>query len=291
MKPVLKALAVAVALGLASHARADDSNATIEQTGDSNVASIEQVGSSGASAAIFQTGNANTPAFDSLGLPMIRQNNAANSFVTVRQNGDLNTAYVEQLSVTGAEARIEQLGLQDRGFISQTSGESGFAGVYQGGAGCLDASCESVFELGDSVNNNAAIVQDAGSRNTALTLQGGSGHQAFIQQADGDDNFGRLIQTGTGHVADLRQGGLYCSASGCVELGASSLSTTLAFQVGAYNDLEIVQAGSGNFASAFQNGQGGIGEGNSAVIDQRGNGLTANLFQAGTLNHASITQR
>lgn len=252
-----KLLTLSTALLFAAGAAFAQSNdATLNQDGDDNEASIEQLGS-GNSAELNQ-------GFDNNG-DFQGQSNAIGD---IFQDGDDNSATMNQRAWgnDGNDHEVEQLG----------DGNSANTDIYNG-------------------NNFGYLLQD-GSVNSARMVQSGTSHESYIMQTGVENYAQSSSVAGSGNQTAIVQGipeGLGNggpSLDGPQPLGAQSLflpfsednAATLKVE-GSDNMAGILQIGLGNNAGSNPQWSGDLG------INVEGNGNLSGIAQLGDMNEANIS--
>jgi len=262
--------AAAISLAFSAPALAD--NATIDQNGIDNYASIDQGNADGSAASIQQIGNRNQAGSAQSGEDAatlgIRQLNAINAQAVILQRGDDNRARVDQAGVTSVTALVTQgdnvLSHRNFGQIVQQALSNSLGEVYQ-----------------DHGNDNVGIASQTGSSNWGQVVQGsyradGAGGWIFTGAA-ANANFGAVDQSGTHQTSRINQ------------LGTSNTANSI--QGGAWNDALIIQDGAANHATVHQLGTGAaLADSNSARITQTGVAHAATATQSGMGNTALINQ-
>ena len=262
--------AAAVSLAFAAPALAD--NATINQNGVDNYASIDQGNADASVARIVQTGNRNQAGSAADGeLPAvqgIRQLNATASRADIEQRGDDNRATIDQQNVHNSF------------WTRVTQGES-FASHRNFGAIVQSALSNSFAEIFvDRGNDNFARITQAGDAQSAQIVQGAwrwNGSFYDFTQTPANNNTASIGQTGERQRSIVNQ------------LGDGNNGTTS--QGGSWNEALILQEGSFNTASVIQTGTGAaFADRNVARITQSGAGHGASATQSGMGNTALINQ-
>ena len=131
----------------------------------------------------------------------------------------------------------------------------------------------------DRGNDNVAVVDQSGTRNTAA-----------LYQREGNTNYGLQVQTGTGHQAGAS---VYGDNNTTVQLqrGTNNRATINVDQVYGSFDPRSTKNGNRNLAQQRQEGAGGSDAmDNNADIKQYGNDNLASQDQIGNSNSASIYQ-
>jgi hypothetical protein len=262
----------AAAIGLAFSAPALADNATINQGGIDNYASIDQGNADASVARIVQTGNRNqagSPADGELpAVQGIRQLNATVSRADIEQRGDDNRATIDQQNVHNSFwTRI-------------TQGES-FASHRIFGAIVQSALSNWYAEIFvDRGNDNFARITQTGDAQTAEVVQGAyrwNGSFYEFTQTPANNNTASIGQTGERQNSLVNQ------------LGDWNQGTTI--QAGRWNEAFILQEGNFNVASVVQTGTGAsFADRNVARITQSGTNHVGSALQNGMGNTALINQ-
>jgi hypothetical protein len=183
-----------------------DIQATVDQAGNGNVASIEQIGGT-FSAHATQTGNDNRVTISvqdngPFGGPVVTQTGDGNSATIVGngagldsnpeivQTGAQNTVTSVQTDIINGNARFEQYGV---GNVAETeqSGDYHELDIDQNGNGNL-ARVSQTSPAGLVTGNRATIAQ-LGNSNTAIVRQVGADYVANVSQA-GSGNYTSIYQ-------------------------------------------------------------------------------------------------
>lgn len=243
--------------------------------------------------------------------------------VTTIQEGNRNSAYVEQAELTGATATIVQIGNDNYagdphsrlGGIFQRAADFATATIFQQGNG-NDAGIE---QDGTALEVNARVDQ-VGNRNTGYITQymqffsdgslsqTGNDNVAWLDQRNvdaglravqtGSDNFlifkqhgaalgpAIVTQTGNGNAMRVEQDNVLGAAgTGVTQIGDMNIAQAEVKDVSdAVNS--ILQIGNENTALTAQKSGGIL----SGVVTQSGDGNWAKLTQTGLLDTALITQ-
>jgi hypothetical protein len=232
---------------------------TVDQQGTDNFSAIEQGSDRAAGgevefyvkssmADIDQIGDGNTSQVSQRGFTNVSgYNSAGNAYARVLQNGDNNSAIVQQIggspgdqfNARGQRATVEQYGT--------TAGSGNTANVFQTDAD--DNANNQVATItqgasGAGVNGNAATIEQRGASaadynplNTAAITQTADGNNASIFQTGGLQA-ASITQTDVGNDATIDQSGVSNTAN-VYQYSADNLST-------------VTQAGSGNLATVTQ---------------------------------------
>lgn len=279
----------------------EGSQASIEQIGKLNSATIYQVHSSQpglASAAIYQAGSSNSAHVEqreSLG--------EVSATATVRQEGFGNQLDATQTWV-GNELNVLSIG-QDNTVVIDQSGFS-TANVEQSGI----ANRVQLEQVSFGIGGGFAVVEQDGTANQADVYQSSGRYPAgdvFLQQVgtanlaqiSAGDGYSTLdyTQRGTGNELYASFGGQGSSINGYSEGNYNLVEIS---QVGDDNSLDIAQVGSDNQIDAYQGFHAHdalisqTGDGNQVVLWQESLSLgshSASIVQTGNGNIASVVQQ
>ena len=181
--------------------------ATVDQTSDpldgtQNYSSTNQRGTD-IDAATIQTGRGNNA--------QISQGFAAFSNATINQDGDFNSAQIDQNGALGSETEGAS------STINQT-GDANYADSFQDGIGAEST----ISQFGDT--NKAEAMQDGD--NSSGIFQTGNTNEATVVQGGGAGNSSTVNQTGNGNaVGDVGGPGLAPTVVGVRQMGSNNLST------------------------------------------------------------------
>jgi len=317
----LKTITALTLLISTGYVMADENTAEINQTGENNLAFIEQV-SFAHTAAITQTGNGNEA--------LIEQVAEEANIAAIVQTGNYNYAeaiggdvsYYIDITQYGVGNEATALGgaYTSSVYILQgdpsTDSPSDYNFAYIDQFGCGDCSSR-IVQLG--MGGNAAFISAGGEDSYAHIMQDGADNYASILQSfftgatviqNGLENYANIEQSGyssasieqTGelHQADIQQG-----------IGQINIAEIIT-QGGSNNRVDIVQDGDGHLADVRQYDvldsqvfieqfseqqiawvEQGDGIGNHATVSQGFNGSIANtatVVQYGSYNTATIVQ-
>lgn len=228
-----------------------NTNAVVEQVGDSNSANVNQLNAIAATAVVIQ-GTGTT--------------NANNSVAVVKQQaGSSGEQAVVLQSFNGNNANVYQGGQNERAGVLQYGNNNG-AAITQTGVG---NGSPDLWGLGFTNGANAAPM--------ALTLATGASAYAadpywtyLNVQAQGWEGVG-ILQVGDANSATTTQGGTHNAA--------------LTIQVGNSNLGNVTQTGSDGYAQLTQTGNN-----NTATVGQSAANDAALVYQNGTYNQAYVSQ-
>jgi hypothetical protein len=251
---------------LALAAGAANAQNSISSTGTGNTAACNNIGSSGNTCTIVQTGNNNSA----------NATQATNNNRTVMsQTGNSNTAAHNQYGSTGNNAESNQNGNSNNSQIVQNGARNDTL-VNQSG-----------------VSHVSDVRQLGGVAGTA-----GSGNFARVTQSDGPDAVDNLIATlqqrGNSNSATISQSGRRISGNVTVTQGGTvdAAGAGTGTQSGSSNNASVTTAGANETVNISQVGAGGAGQdvvnGNSATVSMNNRALAAASFN---FNTANITQR
>jgi hypothetical protein len=290
---------------------ANDSEATIEQTNNSDRSLTGSINQSGDNheATITQTikgdGPSASASVEQSGSEAFAEviqnldNSGKDVTATVTQDG-LNDAFVTQGSnMSNSRVDLTQTykgsmarGEGDDRNLAEINQKSGGSRVIASQTG---VSNEMFVDQLPLVNNVASeLIQDGDNNLIDLNQGNRSFDPTRSSEADilqrGDQNVARLTQTSNDNVADVTQDG-----DGNTLRGASlnngqavGVAGSFASQDG-YASLTLDQSGTDNVASVGQSG-GVAGNSNMVTINQTGSMLDATVLQQGAGNSATVTQ-
>ena len=170
-----------------------------------------------------------------------------NNVSVVKQSGNQNTAYIEQIGEDLA-SRQDQSGNQNQASAQVSGGKDGSDDLdwsswqKQQGSGNV-----SIFNIVESYNTNVYSQQ--------------YGHSNDIEvYSSGRNNKGIIIQDGNQNMVDINQRGEANQVSGLDPLAPGVL------QKGSFNEVDIMQQGTGNQSRNIQKGRN-----NEINVNQNGN--------------------
>ncbi|SHF32917.1 Curlin associated repeat-containing protein [Fodinibius roseus] len=272
MKKLTTLLFVLVFASSMAYAQND---ATVDQDGNDNNATVNQTYTSGAmnEASINQIGNDNT-------VERLNQLGGGNWF-GVTQDGDDNL--VKSHAEQGSNAAESQGGSIT---ISQTNDGNGVWDADQAGS----ENNATIYQDGDDVANIEAQVSPSG----------GSGNTILIDQMDGANSVGAFSSNGPGAYQEGEGNSMDITQNGGAAAGTESKMITGVnsnffrgnieggqglIQFGNDNEMRIDQDGASTVEFIVQDGNLNV-----ADVMQTGNGHTASVSQVGSNNGASIIQ-
>ena len=273
----MKKLLLLAAFGLFASPAFAQSNATVNQSGTSNDALLDQ---SSSTATITQSGTDNQVG----GLPFAAPptspfTQAGGSNLDVEQYGKRNTVHGSQSG--GSMATIDQnyvANVGDGNAINLTQSNTAEAFILQDGP---------TDNGGFYGGNRAYVTQDDGYANIkqagdnseiTLTQQGGTGNQAYMEQS-GNVHNAVVDQNGTNNYVDTYQR---------LWRGDIDIDQDGDGQQVYLDQTSMTNAGGGSYATIDQNDGTGTG-GNSVgqagdAFDQIGDGNSLDVMQSGTMN-------
>jgi hypothetical protein len=282
--------------------------ATTNQDGNSNGATVDQVGSNLTGLVDQINGNSNTGIVIQKGtnndagiVQGMVEGYWAPDYLTPDMTANSNYAKIEQLgAITGSSAQVLQVGDGNNGRIKQDAQTGSVAEIYQGWPG---GAWSSYTVVGTS--NIATIDQVTGQNNTGLIWSLGTGNTINLDQLNGNNNEARLSQgynydgiIGVPKVMPVTGNTQNVAQSGDNNLVRNfQLGNTNTFNLNQYNGVNTVggrtdrnltlPGGRNARAEYFQQ----LGNGNTFVGTQNGYAtLSAASIQHGDYNEIYLTQ-
>lgn len=142
---------------------------------------------------------------------------SAPAYAAIDQNGDRNTAAIDQQGTGAASSRIGQTGNDNVGRSSQDGAGRSLLELAQLGIG----NQSSVTQM-TAAGVNAATISQNGTGNQIQLSQNGTGNNAVLSQ-NGDGNRMSADQSGAGNSLNWTQSGNNLSNIGIVQTGSSTL--------------------------------------------------------------------
>lgn len=130
-----------------------------------------------------------------------------------------------------------------------------------------------------------AANRQIGDRNLTTIDQTGQGNVAGLQTL-GNDNSGRILQQGAGNIAQgsLRGNAIRFDLQQTGNGNQADLNVVGASGISPETSLAVLQAGNGNVAT------GTVQAGRDVVVNQLGNGLSADVSQVGAAKSITVLQ-
>ncbi|MHB9141470.1 MAG: hypothetical protein ACYC25_06310 [Paludibacter sp.] len=304
-------------VGLVDQINGGDNTGTINQTGGSNEAYLTQgmvenyydapydkssaVPANGNTGSIIQNGSGNVTEFVQVG---------TNNEGSVTQNATGNTAYAYQgwafgfwgetattsaLPSTNSDVTISQISGDNYGAVWQYGGDNNSIEISQTVGGGNSAQIAQGFIYADAnydfthpvynVDDNTAVVSQAGDGNSAKLFQLGNGNSFNLTQNGSGNTLGGRGLSG---LEAGRNGYFEQDGDGNIFEGTQSDGATLDYtsrQTGDGNYINLSQ-GEDDLAKVIQ--QGDL---NNVYLTQMGGGQNATILQTGDSNTATVTQQ
>ncbi|NIA53361.1 hypothetical protein HAV22_06805 [Massilia sp. TW-1] len=226
----------------------------IYQNGTNNNASVVQdtVHELSVEASVEQTGSGNSAT--------VRQENVNGPLIEVKQNGTGNRSDVKQVAVMDSSIWTTQNGIGNSAAVSEhNSGPFFGSRVVQNGEG------NTASVMAEQASFCSPVIQQDGYRNDARASQTNINEGAMLFQQQGSANLADGTQTGYGHTVSIDQNGIGNAArtaqSGGV--GIFTGNSAVIAQIGDANSAtlrqqgdvyaaNLRQTGSGNWTSVYQ---------------------------------------